>query len=233
MLTSPQSDLWDAYVSAENRWLRHESSVALNRFLDAFSTLPAESQREWAFELAAKIVENGESIRVRMPLFQRVLLPSLRFGIAVRRLGAARYLAHFAPFILGCPDLRDKVADGSLTERGLLLTALDHDPADDAARSKLVDLIASQLKYSIHELPSGVLFGSDGATISQCQELLADLDNFCVHTEHLGIAGEFDDLISKCRYHFAMYASYLADRQGASCYAEYFKNHEDSSDSEH
>ena len=156
-----------------------------------------------------------------MPLFRRAILPTLEAAIANRTPGAARWLAGFAQHIYKCGDLKPRLIDGSLTEHTLLLTAIEHDPNDSIARRKLLDLLVRRLDYTIHELPSGVLYGHDGATIDQCREMLDELDDFSHHAEILGVADDYSDLVGKCRFHYNTYAKYLTDRRGASCYADY------------
>lgn len=121
-MSVPQEDLWDAYLEAENRGLRSDRNDALERFLNSFTNLPLESQHSWSLSLASKIVDNGESTPVRMPLFRRAILPALENAIATRTPGAARWLAGFAQHIYKSGDLRPRIADGSLTEHALLLS---------------------------------------------------------------------------------------------------------------
>jgi hypothetical protein len=226
-MPTPQSDLWNAYLEAENRGLRSERNDALDRFLDSFTDLPLEAQHSWSISLASKIVDNGEYTPVRMPLFRRAILPALENAIATRTSGAARWLAGFAQHIYKCGDLRPRVVDGSLTEHGLLLTAIEHDPNDTGARRKLLDLLVRRLNYTLHELPTGVLYGHDGASIDQCSEMLGELDDFSHHAEILCVTENYSDLVAQCRFHYNTYAKYLADRRGMSCYADYLSQFSD------
>lgn len=220
-MATPPSQLWDAYLETENRGLRSERNDALDRFLDSFANLPLDAQHNWSLSLASKIVDNGESTPVRMPLFRRAILPALENAIATRTAGAARWLAGFAQHIYKCGDLRPRLLDGSLTEHSLLLTAIEHDPNDTTARRRLLDLLARHLTYTLHELPTGVLYGHDGASVDQCRKLLGELGDFNHHAEILGVADEYSDLVAQCHFHYNTYADYLTDRRAASCYADY------------
>ncbi|GAB5517715.1 hypothetical protein [Rhodopirellula baltica] len=220
-MSTPQSDLWNAYLEAEHRGLRSERNDALERYLESFAELPVASQHEWSLELASDIVDDGASTLVRMPLFRRAILPALEAAIATRTPGAARWLAGFAQHIYKCGDLKPRLIDGSLTEHTLLLTAIEHDANDSTARRKLLDLLVRRLDYTLHELPSGVLYGHDGATVDQCREMLGELDDFTHHAQILDVTDDYFDLVAKCRFHYNTYAEYLTDRRGASCYADY------------
>ena len=227
MLPKPQSDLWDNYLAAENRGLRQERNAALKAFLGAYRELSSDVQHRWALQLASRLIDEGDELPVRMPLFRRVLLPELQSAITDREPGSARWLAGFSQHIYKCADLRDQLADESFTEHGLLLTALDHHPDDNVARRRIIELGVSRLRYTLHELPTGVLYGIDGATIDECSELLAELDDFLAHVNYLGVAAEYTDLIDKCRFHYDAYAGYLANRHGASSYAEFLAQFSD------
>ncbi len=221
ILSSPQLDLWNAYLEAESRGLRGERNDALKRFLAAFAELQETERHEWALDLASSVVDDGASTPIRMPLFRAILLPALQTAIAHRAPGAARWLAGFAQHFYRCPELRPRLVDGTLTEHALLETALEQDPADDRSRRNLVILLASRLHDTLHELPTGVLYGQDGATVDQCREMLQELDGFIHHANCLGVAEEYADLVANCQLHYKAYAAYLTDRRGASSYADY------------
>jgi hypothetical protein len=61
------------------------------------------------------------------------------------------------------PDLRH--------HEGLLREALRMDPRDEAAREDLCDHLAAWLRGCLHGLPTGPLYGVDGATLDYMDEL--------------------------------------------------------------
>ena len=218
MLPQPQSDLWNAYLETETLHLRSERNATLERFLDSFVTLSGTVQREWALRFVTE--SDLQNVTIRMPLFRRVLLPQLRSAVDDRIPRSAHWLSRHAHLIYKCreqyPDLPD-----TYTEHGLLLIALDHEPNDDTSRRRLVELLASHMDYTLHELPTGVLYGHDGATASQCNEMLSELDEFMHHTDRLGVADQYAELVADCQHHYKHYAEYLNDRRGSSSYADY------------
>jgi len=40
---------------------------------------------------------------------------------------------------------------------------------------KLIEIISRFLEYTVHEWPSGILYGNDGASIGQCDEILESI----------------------------------------------------------
>lgn len=75
------------------------------------------------------------------------------------------------------------------------------------------------LNYAVHELPAGVLFGPDGANPQQCDELMADLNEF----EKLCIELELPhtEFVEACRWHFDHYPHFLSRRRHFASYAQY------------
>jgi len=61
------------------------------------------------------------------------------------------------------------------------------------------------------------LYGSDGATIEQCEELLNDLTKYKVVCEKLKVDNE--DLITECKFYYSAYKSYLTIYKNYSGFA--------------
>jgi hypothetical protein len=108
-----------------------------------------------------------------------------------------------------------------MSATGLLLEALRVDPSDRKARQNLVGRRASYLKYTLHELPTGVLYGHNGATIAECDELVAELADFREHLEILGESARFVKLIGDCTLHFLRYKEYLVSGRAAGSYERF------------
>lgn len=198
--------LWREYLLAEQGQARHVMLLALDRFIDALLQQPAPIWHEWARTLAASVSDRGCDTPVRFPLFRRVLVPALSQGLRSGEPGCARWLASFVSLFAGehadelTPDLQNPVA--------LLKEALRLDPTDDCARRRLVDLRAARLRYTLHELPAGVLFGHDGATAEQCDELRELLEEFERDVSATSQEARFTALIEDCKYHFRAYGDY-------------------------
>ncbi len=78
------------------------------------------------------------------------------------------------------------------------------------------------LKYAVHELPAGVLYGTDGASAKQCAQWMSDLDEF------EALSGELDrdqrPFIEDCRWHFEHYPHYLGRRRHFVDYRTYIED---------
>jgi hypothetical protein len=208
MLTPEAKAAWNAYREAEEDRIRTVSLAALERFILLLLQQPQDEWKAWARDFAGQVSDGGAEIPARTPLFGRVLLPALTDGVIRGMRGSARSLAHLlsAGHIVNAKDAL--LPEHLRSEAGLLREAVRLDPADSAARTRLVEKMASDLEYSLHELPAGVLYGSDPATAEECDELLKELEQFRAHVEALRREPEFEDLLAQSELHFNAYREY-------------------------
>jgi hypothetical protein len=225
MLTDDQRKLWEAYEVAEGRAPRAEKLQALNAFLDALVISPPADWFPWARSVAEQVVDHGLNFVIRRPLFERAVFPALLAGYQARLPGSTRWLAGLADHLMHNPQCREQLPPDEATELGLLWAAIRHDPADRRSRLRVIDKIAYRLRYSIHEVPSGVLYGIDGASPEQCVELEEELEEFCRLVEQEGIQERYAELVRACRLHFRAYRDYLLHRGHYDSYAAYLSKH--------
>lgn len=224
-LPETQQQLWESYLAAESRGTREAKLCALDAFVEELLRLPAETWKRWALELAASIVDEGADVPVRHALFERILFPALAEALGGQAPGCARWLAGFAQQLYRLPACRERLGSERSTEWGLLQTALSHDPTDSRSRQQLIGLFERRLRYTLHELPAGVLYGHNGATATQCDELLAELDEFRALIAADNRATDFAVLVADCDGHFRGYKQYLLERPKYRSYAEYLELH--------
>jgi hypothetical protein len=225
MLTDHQRELWEAYEAAEDRAPRAEKLRALDAFLDVLEPSPPVEWYPWARSIAEQVVDHGVNLVIRRPLFERAVFPALLDGYQARLPGSARWLAGLSQQLLGCPACRERLQPEEATELGLLLAAIRHDPGDRRSRLRLIEKIADRLRFSLHEVPAGVLYGMDGASPEQCQELEAELEEFCRLIAQDQMQEPYAELIGACRHHFRGYRDYLLNREKYESYAAYLSQH--------
>jgi hypothetical protein len=225
MLTDDQRKLWEDYKTAEGRTLRAEKLRALNVFLDALVISPQADWFPWARSIAEQVVDHGLNFVIRRPLFERAVFPALLAGYQARLPGSARWLAGLADHLRRNPQYREQLQPDEATELGLLWAAIRHDPADRRSRLRVIDKVANRLRFSIHEVPSGLLYDMDGASPEQCVELEEELEEFCRLVEREGMHERYAELIHACRLHFRAYRDYLLHREDYESYAAYLSEH--------
>jgi len=225
MLTDDQRKLWAVYEGAENRAPRAEKLRALVAFLDALETSTPTDWFPWARSIAEQVVDHGHTLVIRRPLFLRAVFPALLAGYEARLPGCARWLAGLADHLRSNPECCEKLRLEEATELGLLWAAIRDDPADRCSRLRLIEKVADRLRYSIHEVPSGVLYGIDGASPEQCQNLEEELEEFCRLVAQEAMQDRYSELIRACRLHFLGYRDYLLHREKYESYAAYLSQH--------
>lgn len=225
MLTDDQRKLWEAYETAEGRAPRAEKLQALDAFLDALVSSPATDWFPWARSVAEQVVDHGTDFVIRRPLFERAVFPALLAGYQARLPGSARWLAGLADHLRRNPQCREQLPAEEATELGLLWAAIRQDPADHRSRRRLIDKVSSRLRYSIHEVPSGILYGIGGASPEQCQELEEELEEFSRLVTQAAVQERYAELIRSCRLHFRGYRDYLLQREKYESYAAYLAQH--------
>jgi hypothetical protein len=212
---------WARYLDAEDDCIRAVSLKCLDDVIAVIQSLSEAERTAWARERARQKVDEKSNAAIRFPLFRDVLFPALLSGIESNEPGCARWLAGLSQLLYQSDECRSQLPSTQQTEMGLLLTALQVDPNDYRARSQLIREMSSQLDYSIHELPAGVLYGHNGATIDQCADLQAQLEDFQALVIAHGIVGEYIDLIAECEQHYIAYPAYLAEVNNYESYADY------------
>jgi hypothetical protein len=221
MLTKTQYELWDAYQRVEARAPRAERLRALGAFLDSLVESPEHEWFPWARSLAERVVDSGEPLMIRRPLFERAIFPALLAGYRASLPGCARWLEGLHHLLLRSQNCREQLPEDERTEVGLLRAALRHDPGDQRSRQGLLDKLLKWLQFSLHELPAGVLYGWDGASAEQCQQLERELDEFRTLAAAEGREECYRSLIEQCRFHFRAYRNYLLSPGECRSYAQY------------
>jgi hypothetical protein len=214
---------WQRYLEEEKNGVRTEALRLLDRFVGALLTQAPSLRRSWAMHIAATIVDEGIDLPVRFPLFRRVLLPVLVDGVNRHESGCARWLAAFESMLYH--SLPTGLSPELESRTGLLREAIRLDPSDKRALEQLIASEASYLDYTLHELPTGVLYGRNGATLEQCEKLLDGLGEFESHIHQSGQTYQYQELVNECRLHYQAYRQYLTTNREEASYEQYFQTY--------
>jgi hypothetical protein len=205
--------LWRRYRELEEHGVRAAVLDALTAFVARIEVAPPDLRRRWTDECLRSSFDPKTGFRVRAPLFQRVLFPELQARYAAGDADAARSLAQLAQHLFRYREGWESL--GFPGEVDLWKEAYRRDPSSEEARAKVVDSTALFIQYTLHELPVGVLYGPDGATLEQCDDLIAELAFF------RGLltpreAERFQKLVELASFHYPTYREYLlqSEKQG-------------------
>ena len=86
-------------------------------------------------------------------------------------------------------------------------------------------ILRGRFEYSLHELPSGVLYGQDGATAEECSEMISELKDYEGLCAELGAEDDDRDIIEEASYYIPAYRDYLIHRGAYSSFATYIETH--------
>ncbi len=150
--------------------LKKEASKSVRAFISSL-----DDQREaeaWVWEYLPKLSKNRHS-RVRHELFHEVIFPVLKTGYEDGEFKSTLWLGKLSQNLYQAEKLHEQL--GWVTELDFYKKAYKLDPENDEVRMLLLDSIVSWLQYTEHEWPSGILYGNNGATLDQCQEIAVEV----------------------------------------------------------
>ena len=225
LLEPEEIALWTSYLDNETRGQRKRALAILDEFIARLSTASLARRNRFAAQFCTLVVDEGIALPVRHSLGVKLLYPYL---VRAYDGGSARvpwWLAHLYRQLDNSREWREWFGANSLSPWTLLEEALRRDPTNEPARQELIVEMARWLDYAIHEVPSGVLYGSNGASIDECQELLDVLDLFRELTRTSGALELYEDRIREWEFHFRGYMDYLSHRDQYTNYAHYIQTH--------
>jgi len=200
---------WTRYLNLERAGQRRQALAVLSSFILDLLALDSRIWYEWASEFTAQVLTPGSRLPLRTPFVQQVLMPALATGVQQKHPERARQLAEIVERIGGSALWPMSLAPELHSVTALLEEALRQDPKDIQARTLLIHRQARFIAYTLHELPSGVLYDVDGATAEQCLVLLSELQTFEDLIRTSSTPGLHAELIKEARFHYQAYAEYL------------------------
>lgn len=99
---------------------------------------------------------------------------------------------------------------------------LEHDPDNADALNYRYYVLKDFLEFSIHEMPSGILNGMGGASISNIPAMLEDINEFENLSKRLNMRS-CETLINDCRRYYLAYKNYLQSLSRYKNFEEYLK----------
>lgn len=153
------------------------------------------------------IIEELQSkkITIRQPLYKHLIYPILSSQVAQNNVAAIKGLLKLDEHLLSYQAYSHDATYSwaTLLEQGLTIA-----PNDTELLKLSEQTIRNYLNYTLHEIPIGVLFGQDGATIAECDVLIekvVEFENLCNQLEL-----DEKELIENCKFYYTAYKAYLA-----------------------
>ena len=157
-----------------------------------------------------------KDITIRQPLFKNLIYPILSDKVEQSNVNAIKGLLKLNQHLVSYQGYTKdtKYSSWKLLEKGLSISPDDR---------QLLELYESKtreyLNYTLHEIPTGVLYGSDGATIEQCEELIKEAEKYELLCKKLQL--DKSELIQECKYYYPAYKNYLSIYKNYKNFAGY------------
>ena len=225
-LDADQARLWQHYLAAEASGYRKHILAALAEFVQALQEGSEEQRHNFAETVCRQIADAGQKLPLREPLFAGIIGPYLVSAYEKREENAGRWLAYFDLHFWNMPPSQ-KLIDLTYSHSpiALLTEAFRQDPNNLHTQDLLIKKLSDQLNYAVHEVPAGVLYGFDGATVAECQEWLDDLALFREVVQKRGLTEKYETAMRYWDFHFHGYADYLTHQEQYQNYANYINRH--------
>jgi hypothetical protein len=149
-------------------------------------------------------VLQSKNITIRQPLYKHLIYPILSAQAAQNYIDAIKGLLKLDEQLLSYQAYSH---DNSYSWAMLLEQGLTIAPNDTELLKLSEQTTRNYLNYTLHELPIGVLYGQDGATIAECDELLEKV----IQYENLCNQLQLDEkeLIENYKFYYTAYKAYL------------------------
>ena len=214
-----KENLLQAYIDIETKtYVRSDKNLKLKDLIDSIEV----NERALTLADILYIVNSllNSNSTIRHPFFLRVIYPVLSKGVEDNNMEAIKQLIKLFDYYGNFQNLTN---DNKYTIWSLLTKGLQLSPFDKELLTIYESRQEDYFDYTLHELPSGVLYGSNGATIEQCDELLSDLADYEEVCRKLNL--DRQELISNCKLYYNSYKSYLTVYKNYNGFADYLERH--------
>lgn len=212
--------LLQTYIDIETTtYVRSEKTKRLGDFVDEIK----KSDLSLSLEDSISIVQNlfEHNITIRHPFFLYVIYPALAKGVDNNDTSAIKLLIQLFGYY---GNFQNVTSDNKYTGWTLLKKGLQLAPFDKELLSIYEKQLEYYFDYTLHELPVGVLYESNGASIEECDELLKELADYEDVCKKLAI--DRQELINDCKFYYNVYKAYLAVCKSYNGFADYLDKHD-------
>ncbi|NML64751.1 hypothetical protein HHL22_05980 [Hymenobacter sp. RP-2-7] len=212
-------ELITRYSDSETKYpLKAERNKKLDELLRDLHIGKSNFTLQEIEEVITKLL--SKKLTIRMPLFAQILYPVISQGIKNKEVKAIKL---FLSLIQQVYQYQNFTKEHIYDSNSLIQQGLQIDPSDKELLTLQESNIRSYLLYTLHELPIGVLYGQNGASIQECSELLEYLVEYRQLCNKLQL--DNSDLINKCKFYYSSYKYYLTNRPLYTDFNDYLAKH--------
>ncbi|MEM0578296.1 hypothetical protein [Flavobacterium polysaccharolyticum] len=158
----------------------------------------------------------AKDIIIRQPLYKHLIYPVLSEQVEQNNVNAIKGLLKLDQHLV---SYQGYTKDTKYSSRTLLEKGFNISP-DDRELLELYEIQTREyLNYTLHEIPIGVIYRTDGATIEQCVELINKTEKYEILCKKLKL--DKSELIQECKYYYSAYKNYLSIYTNYKNFADY------------
>jgi hypothetical protein len=161
---------YQEFKEFEEKGLKEKATNSIRTFISSFQSI--EEKKQWVWEFLSGL-DTDQHFRIRHEIFHELVYPVLKAGYDNKDLYSTLWLGKLSQNIYRSRQLHEEL--GWVTEMELYNKSYDIDPENNEVRILLLKAIISWLEYTAHEWPNGILYGNDGASIAECDEIYAEV----------------------------------------------------------
>lgn len=162
------SALYEGYLALLAEGRRKDAGLMLGAFLRSFNT--SEEREQWAHTF---LKTHTYSARVRHEVYAELIFPVLLAGSKRNDAWSLYWLAGTIQNLYSARGLYEQIKFED--KISLLKTAYAIDRKSSEVRKALLKSLLDYFDYASHEWPDGILWGNDGATLDQCNEIMSEV----------------------------------------------------------
>ncbi|MEH1787339.1 hypothetical protein [Nostoc sp.] len=164
-------EYYEQYLHSKTVGLHSQAKQNLKWFIASFASMTEKQQWTRQF-LETQKYEYGNKISYE--LYEEVVFPALFRGYQNRDFWSALWLARTAQNLYKVKHLHEQI--NFKTDYELLKECYLLDRSNSDVHKDLLSVQIRWLQYCIHEYPTGILYGVNGATIDECHEILSEIE---------------------------------------------------------
>ncbi|QQO07666.1 hypothetical protein [Breznakiella homolactica] len=158
------------YCEYESNGLRKGAKEQLRKFIESFDNF--DEKESWTIEYLPSLKINMNS-RIRNEIFEEIVFPVLLKGYNEKNITLMIWLVKLSQNLYQNQKIWEKI--DYKTDMQIIRECWEIDPRNAEIQDIYLDLEIRGIAYSIHEWPSGILIGNDGATLEESKALLKEV----------------------------------------------------------
>jgi hypothetical protein len=174
------SALYEGYSARLAEGRRKDAGLMLDAFLRSFNS--AEEREQWTRTF---LRTHTYGARIRHEIYAELIFPVLLVGSKRNDAWSLYWLAGTCQNLYAARGLHEQVKFKDKTN--LLKEAYAIDRNSSEVCEALLKSLLDYFRHASHEWPAGILWGNDGATLDQCNEVMSEvtlareLDSECAY----------------------------------------------------